>query len=127
MLIFDGDCSVCTTMAQWAAARLRPGTATVPSQFVSDAELHRLGLCREDVDTALYWVDGDGRTWRGNLGAARALQRIGGAWALLGHLMVLPPGRQIGRVAYPVAARFRHRLPGGTPACAVAPGRVAAA
>ena len=119
MLIFDGDCGVCTSVATWARAHLRPGVATVPSQQVSDSELARLGLCREDVDTAAYWVDGDGRTWRGNLAGARMLQHVGGRWAVVGHLMALPPLSWVGRLAYPVAARYRHRLPGATAACAV--------
>lgn len=123
MLIYDGDCAVCSRVAGWAGDHLRPGISIVPSATVPDTELARLGLCREDVDTAVYWVDGNGRTWRGNLAAARLLQSVGGAWAVLGHLLAVPPLRWIGRGVYPVLARVRHRLPGGTLACgAPAPG-----
>jgi len=127
VLIYDGDCGVCTEVANWARGHLRPGVTVIASQQIPDAELHRLGLCRQDVDTAAYWVDGSGRTWRGNLAAARLLQAVGGAWGLVGHAMALPPLSWVGRVVYPVAARYRHRLPGATDACAVPipPGRAA--
>lgn len=117
VLIYDGDCAVCSRVAEWARDRLRPGMSVVPSGTVSDAELSRLGLCRADVDTAVYWVDGNGRTWRGNLAAARLLQAVGGAWAVAGHLLAVPPLRWIGRVVYPVLARYRHQLPGSSTAC----------
>ncbi len=121
VLIYDGDCGVCSRVAAWAEAHLRPGMSAVPSRSVADAELTRLGLCRDDVDTAVYWVDGNGRTWRGNLAAARLLQQIGGRWAVPGHLMALPPLRWVGRGVYPVLARYRHRLPGSSAECEAAP------
>ncbi len=122
MLIYDGDCAVCSSIAGWARAHLRPGISVVASQTIEESELHRLGLCRADVDTAAYWIDGSGRTWRGHLAFARLLQSVGGPWGVAGRALAVPPLRWVGRLAYPVAARFRHRLPGASDACAVAPG-----
>lgn len=50
---------------------------------------------------------------------ARLLMRSGGAWAYLGALLTLAPVRPLAALGYRWVARNRHRLPGGTPACAL--------
>lgn len=78
-----------------------------------------LGLSRHDVTHYVWLLSGDSR-FRGH-GAVAALfrsQRSVG-WRFLGHLLVTPPFSWAAAVAYLLIARFRHRLPGGTPACAL--------
>jgi predicted DCC family thiol-disulfide oxidoreductase YuxK len=118
VLIYDGDCGFCTASAAWITARWagpKEGHA-VPSQQVSQAERQRLGLSAADLDRAAWWVEGT-RTWGGHLAVGRALMAAGGGWRLLGRAMFVPPARQVAAVGYRVVARYRHRLPGGTPAC----------
>ena len=43
----------------------------------------------------------------------------GGLWGVLGRVIPLPVFNILGSAAYRVIARNRHRLPGGTPACAI--------
>lgn len=124
-LIYDGDCAFCTRSARGIAARWVPGTAVaVPSSALADEDLEALGLTRADVDAAAWWVDEAGRRASGDRAVAAAL-RIAPGWpGLLGRAIAAPPLRWLAPTGYRIVARNRHRLPGGTPACA-APDRIA--
>ena len=120
-LIYDGDCAFCTRSARWIAARWVPGTAvTVPSATLTDEDLAALGLTRSDVDAAAWWVDASGRTVSGDRAVAAALGIAPGWPGLLGRAIAAPPLRWLAPTGYRIVARNRHRLPGGTPACATA-------
>jgi predicted DCC family thiol-disulfide oxidoreductase YuxK len=45
----------------------------------------------------------------------------GGGWRLIGRLVLVPGVIRVARVAYRWIARNRHRMPGGSAACAVPP------
>jgi predicted DCC family thiol-disulfide oxidoreductase YuxK len=114
MLIFDGDCSFCTSSATWIEHRLPSGTRVEPWQRL---DLAALGLTEADVTTAAYWVDEAGRTHRGHRSIGRALLAAGGAWRVVGALILVPPLSWLAALLYVIVAKNRHRLPGGTPAC----------
>lgn len=105
MLIYDRRSPRATALASWAEAHLRPGISVVPGDSIDDAELARLALCRADVDSATYWIDGNGRTWRGPLALARLLQAIGGAWTLPGHALAHAPLRWLASPIEPLLVR----------------------
>jgi predicted DCC family thiol-disulfide oxidoreductase YuxK len=111
VLVFDGECGFCTSAAR------RLGVRAVPWQRLGDDELERLGLTEADARAAAWWVDDQGRSFRGHLAIAHALAAGGGIRAVCGGVLLTPPFRELARGAYPVVARLRHRLPGGTPAC----------
>ena len=113
-LIFDGDCSFCTSSAQWIERRLPPTARVEPWQRL---DLAAVGLTERDVTTAAYWVDERGRTYRGHQSIARALVAAGGAWKVVGVALQIPPISWLAALGYVVIAKNRHRLPGGTPAC----------
>jgi predicted DCC family thiol-disulfide oxidoreductase YuxK len=117
VLVYDGDCSFCTASARWIAARWRGPEEAVAWQRLGPGRLERLGLTLEDVRQAAWWVDGSGRRSRGHLAIARALRAAHGWPSILGLVLLVPPFRWLGALAYPLLARWRHRLPGGTPAC----------
>ena len=117
MLIYDGDCVFCTRCAVWAEQRLPEGAEVVAWQAVPD--LGRYGLTVDDVTSAAYWVDRSGKAHRGHRAAARTLLAIGGAWRLLGALLLVPPISWLAAGLYELIARNRHRMPGGSPACKV--------
>jgi len=117
LLVYDGDCGFCTSSADWIAARWGDDARAVPWQFLSDEELAARGLTREDVRTAVWWIDAAGGRRRGHDAIARALLAGSGWPRIAGALLLVPPVRWLGAAAYPLVARFRHRLPGGTPAC----------
>ncbi|MGH3008737.1 MAG: thiol-disulfide oxidoreductase DCC family protein [Gaiellaceae bacterium] len=117
MLIFDGDCGFCTSCANWIAARWRGDARAVPWQTLGEDELAARSLTREDVRAAVWWIDEDGRRSRAHVATARALIAGSGWTAALGRVLLVPPFRWIAAAIYPVVARWRHRLPGGTPVC----------
>jgi predicted DCC family thiol-disulfide oxidoreductase YuxK len=112
-LVFDGDCSFCTTCAAWLTRRLAEDVAVVPWQR---ADLTALGLTAERAQHEVLWVDRAGVRGGGRAVAA-ALQACRGGWRIAGAALGLPPLRWLAQPAYGLVARNRHRLPGGTPAC----------
>jgi len=117
LLVYDGDCSFCSSSARWIAARWQGPEQAVAWQRLSADQLERLGLTLDDVRCAAWWVDGGGRTSRGHVAIARALRAAPGWPSVVGRVLLVPPFRWLAAGAYPLIARWRHRLPGGTPAC----------
>ena len=117
LLVYDGDCSFCSSSARWIAARWQGPEQAVAWQHLSADQLGRLGLTLDDVRCAAWWVDGGGRTSRGHVAIARALRAAPGWPSVVGRVLLVPPFRWLAAGAYPLIARWRHRLPGGTPAC----------
>ncbi|MFE5795146.1 thiol-disulfide oxidoreductase DCC family protein [Streptomyces sp. NPDC056503] len=116
VLVYDGDCGFCTTSANFAERRVRPRCDIVPWQF---ADLGALGVTRERAEYEVLWVTPAGAVEGGARAVAKALLSAGGAWAVLGAALLLPGVRWAARRVYRLVAAHRHRLPGGTPACAM--------
>lgn len=117
LLVYDGDCSFCSSSARWITARWNGSQQAVAWQHLSAGELERLGLTLDDVRRAVWWIDPSGARSRGHLAIARALQAAHGWPSVIGQVALVPPFRWLAAGAYPLIARWRHRLPGGTPAC----------
>ncbi|MEU6621924.1 DUF393 domain-containing protein [Streptomyces litmocidini] len=116
VLVYDGDCGFCTTSANFAERRVRPRCDIVPWQF---ADLDALGVTQERAEYEVLWVTPSGAVDGGAQAVAKALLSAGGAWAPLGAVLLLPGIRRVARGVYRLVAAHRHRLPGGTPACAI--------
>jgi predicted DCC family thiol-disulfide oxidoreductase YuxK len=114
VLLYDGDCSFCTTCARFVTHRLPTNAEIVPWQF---ADLAALGTSADRAQRELLWVRPSGRIDGGAGAVAALLVDSGGAWRLVGRLMRLPLLDSIARGLYRLVAANRHRLPGGTPAC----------
>jgi predicted DCC family thiol-disulfide oxidoreductase YuxK len=121
LLIFDGDCGFCTSCAEWARRRLRDRADIDPWQRL-DLAAH--GLTESDVLATAWWIDDRDRARRGHRAVGWALKEIGGVWTAPGLLCLLPPFSWIATVGYRLVARYRHRMPGGTPACRAGPAEV---
>ena len=121
-LIFDGDCAFCTSSAHWLARRLNrplgPNVRLVPWQFT---DLAALGTTTERAQREALWVSTDGMIYGGASAFAQWLRFRGGAYRLFGHVMELPGIRGLAAAVYRVIAKNRHRIPGGSPACALPP------
>jgi predicted DCC family thiol-disulfide oxidoreductase YuxK len=113
-LIFDGDCSFCTTTANYVAKHTKAPLEVVPWQF---AELGKFGLTPEQTAKRVYLVD-DGALFAGHRAFARIL-RLQPRWyfRFFGVLMTAPVLTWAFALGYSLVARYRHKLPGGTPAC----------
>jgi len=114
LLVFDGDCGFCTTSANWIARRLHEPSIVAPWQHL---DLTEIGLSADDVATSVWWIDDNGPRHCGSAAIAQSLMAIGGFWKTVGLALHHPPGRWFGKAIYPIVAKYRHRLPGGTAAC----------
>ncbi|MGI5352670.1 thiol-disulfide oxidoreductase DCC family protein [Streptomyces sp. CA-250714] len=118
VLVYDGDCGFCTTAVRFGERRVRPRCVCEPWQF---ADLAALGVTRERAEHEVLWVTPTGTVYGGAQAVAKALLSAGGAWPVAGAVLTLPPFRWVAHAGYRLIAANRHRLPGGTPACAVRP------
>lgn len=116
-LVFDGDCGFCTTWAERVRDTWRRPPAIAAWQLT---DLDALGLDPVRAAEAVWFVRGGIRA-SGHAAIAQLLRAQPGFGArLLGSLLITPPFSLAARLGYRLVARFRHRLPGGTPACAMA-------
>jgi len=113
LLIFDGDCGFCTTSAR-AGQRWLHLEHVEPWQFL---DLEPLGVTQEQCLQAVQWIHEDGDVVAAERAVIAALCHAGGAWGVLGRIMNVPGIRHIAGFVYRLVAKYRHRLPGGTPAC----------
>jgi predicted DCC family thiol-disulfide oxidoreductase YuxK len=115
VLLFDGDCAFCTTCVGLVEKRIKPEAEIVAWQF---ADLAALGVSEAQATDALQWVEADGAVLAGHRAVAAMLLSSGPLWRFAGRLLLLPGISWIAAHAYRLIAANRHRLPGGTPACA---------
>jgi predicted DCC family thiol-disulfide oxidoreductase YuxK len=116
-LVYDGDCAFCSSSAR-LLEKIGPKAELVAWQ---QTDLNALGLTEDEAAAAVQWVGVDGAIRSGHEAIAAALDTAGGVWALAGRALLLPGISPIAAVAYRLVAANRHRLPGGTPACASGP------
>jgi len=123
-LVYDGDCGFCARCAMFVERHVRRGArrdvTVVPWQA---ADLDRLGLTVTECAEAVRWVGRDGSRAHGPLAIAHLLRTAGPGWRVAGWLLARRPVLAIAWPVYRWVARNRHRMPGGSAACAL-PGRV---
>ena len=90
----------------------------VPWQFT---DLAALGTTAERAQREALWVASDGTIYGGAAAFAEWLKFRGGAYGVVGRGINLPVIRALAAVVYRVIAKNRHRMPGGSPACALPP------
>ncbi|MFG1803393.1 thiol-disulfide oxidoreductase DCC family protein [Micromonospora carbonacea] len=114
--VFDGDCAFCTKCAEFIERRIPTRARVLPWQF---ADLDALGLTAAECADAVQWVGAEGSRAAGPDAIARLLGDSGPLWRVAGAGLRFPPVRLAAWPVYRWVARNRHRLPGGTAACAV--------
>lgn len=114
--VYDGDCAFC---ARWVAWYERKGTrvSCVASHAI---DLDAVGLSEGDVRAAAWYLTATGERRRGHAAISAALEALPQRrWRMVGRALRLPLVGAVARVTYGLVARLRHRLPGGTPQCAL--------
>jgi predicted DCC family thiol-disulfide oxidoreductase YuxK len=108
VLLYDGECGFCTRVVEAAADRLAADVEYLPFQR---APLATYGVSAAEARHALRWVAPEGRIGGGSEAVARLLVASGGAWALLGRLLLAPPFSFLAAAAYWLVARNRSHIP----------------
>lgn len=116
LLVFDGDCAFCTSAVERLRKALPRFPPSTPWQWI---DLDEYALTAEDV-ASYVWVITPRHHYAGHL-ALSALLRMqrGFGWRLAGWLLATPPISWAAAIGYRWVAANRHRLPGGSPACAL--------
>lgn len=116
VLIFDGDCGFCTSTANFIVARSSVAIAAHPWQFV-DVGLYN--LTKEQTAAKVYFVV-NGKAFAGHEAFAQILiAQHNLLLRAIGHILMYPPFAWLARPSYFLLAKYRHRMPGGTPACKI--------
>lgn len=100
----------------WMRRRIRRLDATEPYQLT---DLDALGVTAAECEQAVQWIGIDGTVLGAHLAVAQVLVDAGKGWAVVGRAIRLPGIRRISGAVYRWVSRNRHRLAGGTPACAI--------
>lgn len=119
VLIYDGDCGVCTKLSRFVTTTVRRGPGDFSVSAYQDADLDSLGLSADQCDEALQWVSSTGRVSSAQDAVARVLLAGRFPFKPLGALILTPGINALAGVVYRWVAVNRHRLPGGTPACSL--------
>jgi len=119
LLIFDGDCGFCTTAVTWGTRLLPAMPRASPFQW-TDLEIY--GVSHAEA-TRRVWFVAEGQRYGGAAAVAAILRRQPIAvLRFAGWLGSVPPWSWLSELGYALVARYRHRLPGGTPACKIPAG-----
>ncbi|WP_392893143.1 thiol-disulfide oxidoreductase DCC family protein [Streptomyces sp. LN699] len=121
VLAFDGDCGFCQTVINKISARGLPSLNAVPWQFLPDAvtQPHRGRLNQE-----VLVLHHDQVIASGAQALAEYMRHSPGLrYQLAAAAIQAPLVRTAAQHIYRWIARHRHRMPTGTPACAVPPAR----
>jgi predicted DCC family thiol-disulfide oxidoreductase YuxK len=117
VLVYDGDCGFCTSVAARISRHWRGPAEAAAWQDLGAGGLGELGLTPEHAQQAAWWVEPDGRRFRGHPAVAEALLAATGWRRVVGAGLVVPPLSWAGALGYRLVVRYRHRLPGSTDAC----------
>ncbi len=119
VFLYDGDCGFCSSCARFLLRYVATPAAIVAWQR---ADLSALGVTREQCMAAVQWID-DGRIEAGPAAIAALLRtatgRLGPLWRAAGRILGVRLAVVAAWPVYRLVARYRHRLPGGTAACAI--------
>ncbi|WP_331732443.1 DUF393 domain-containing protein (plasmid) [Streptomyces avidinii] len=121
VLAFDGDCGFCQAVINHIAARGRPTLHAVPWQFLPDTatQPHRARLDQEVLLLHHDQVIASGAQALAEYMRQSPARRYQLAGAAIQTLLLRNAARHI----YRWVSHHRHRMPAGTPACAVPPAR----
>lgn len=119
VLVYDGDCGICTKLSNVARQVVMPRRGTVIASY--DLDLDHYGLTMEQCLEALQFVDEQGRVHAAQDAVARLLLAGAPWWKPFGAVLLLPGVNALAGLGYRWVARNRYRLPGSTEACAMPP------
>ena len=117
-MLYDGACGVCTRGVELALVHLPDRVDWEPFQT---ADLAAYGVSEAEATSSVHLVEPSGRISHGAAAAGRLLVLSGGAYAVIGHVVLAPPVSWVAEAVYRLVTALRYRLPGSTPALARLP------
>ena len=114
LVIYDGDCAFCSSAARFAQQQVAPSLSYSPYQFTV---LAKYGITTEQALSSLKFVTNSGEVLSAHLAVSQIMRNGNKFWKLLGILVDLPIIRLLAALGYKLTAKYRHKLPGGTPTC----------
>ena len=109
-IFYDGHCGLCHWAVTFVANRDPEGRTFRFAPLEGETFAGVLPPEeRENLPDSMVVQAEDGRLLMKSSGVAHILRRLGGAWAVLGHLLRLIP-RPLRDFGYDLIARIRHRL-----------------
>lgn len=118
IVVYDGECRICSALVRWLEKRLGARLEALPYQM--PGVLERLGLERQEAETAVWTVAPDGRRAKGAEAINRLLHEAGGLWRWVARLYRLPGVGFLEEAGYGWFTRHRHLFGHffGAPTCA---------
>lgn len=119
LLIFDGDCGFCTSAVDALQKQMRTKFETIPYQF---ADLEKYHLTTEECSQRIYLIVNTAEDTEKQYSGHKAISKIWRIqanilWKALGWFIIIPGINLLSYLGYWLMAKYRHKLPGGTPAC----------
>lgn len=107
VIVYDGDCRFCTSVARWAASRARVPVAAIPFEDLP-REMCLTSLSDAEILRQAHFITPDGVEHHGAAAATAALRLT--RYAILGRLLDVPPISIARDAGYALACRWRGTL-----------------
>ena len=119
VLLFDGECSFCTSATDWISENVKVAPRVLPYQW---ADLDSYGITEAEAASKLWLLTTD-HHYGGASALSALLRNQPTPWArFVGWVTSVPPLSFVAQLLYAIVAAMRDQLPGGTPACRRSPG-----
>ncbi len=112
VLIFDGNCRLCSGLASWIGTHFQERVSLLESQAIHPATVEALGLDPRRLRASLWWVESPGHACKAHRAGGKALLATDLWWRQAGWLCLVPPVSWIAAALYKAVAVSRTRLPG---------------
>ena len=116
LMIFDGECGICTSSANAIRRWIRPDCDIEPWQRT---DIAAFGLTETECTQAVQFVTAERRVLSGSRAVMRMLRTAPQPWPVLGAIGDAPGVAWVADRVYRWIAANRDRLPGSTPACSL--------
>ena len=116
VLIYDGDCGICTDSARWTKKHVLDRSVVEITPFQA-LDYEAYGLTLDDVSNAAWWIDPDGTRHRGHLAAVRVMEHCSLRWRIAARVLGTWPISVGAGALYKWVAENRQRLSKGDAVC----------
>lgn len=106
IVVYDGECRVCSALIRWLSSRLGDRLEALPYQRPGVPE--RFGLTLAQAEAAVWSVEASGRRERGAAAINRVLAALGGPWVWLARLYAVPGLGWLEDTGYRWFSEHRH-------------------